>query len=101
LQEEPTPVIVFLFGPCNDTLREEQRFIMRTMLAAAILVLAMLALALPAAAQEEQGAQQAYCDWYWDYTFVASGGWEYWCWDPQKGWWFGQREDGKAQRITM
>ncbi len=72
------------------------------MLAAAILVLAMLALALPAAAQQEQqGAQQAYCDWYWDYAFVASGGWEYWCWDPQEGWWFGQREDGKAQRITM
>ena len=73
---------------------------MRTLLAAAILVLAMLAVALPASAQEE-GGQQAFCDWYWDYTFVASGGWEYWCWDPQKGWWFGQREDGKAQRITM
>jgi hypothetical protein len=71
------------------------------MLAAAILVLAMLALALPAAAQEEQGAQQAYCDWYWDYTFVASGGWEYWCWDPQKGWWYGEREDGKAQHIVL
>ena len=75
---------------------------MRTMLAAAVfLVLAMLTLALPAAAQQEVGGQQAYCEWYWDYTFVASGGWEYWCWDPQKGWWFGQREDGKAQRITM
>ena len=76
---------------------------MRTMLAAAVfLALAMAALALPAAAQQEVGGQQqAYCEWYWDYTFVASGGWEYWCWDPQKGWWFGQREDGKAQRITM
>ncbi len=74
---------------------------MRTLLAAAVLVLAMLALALPAAAQEEQGAQQAFCGWYWDYAFVSSGGWEYWCWDPQKGWWYGEREDGKAQRITL
>ncbi len=60
----------------------------------------MLAVALPAFAQQEQQGQ-AFCEWYWDYTFVSSGGWEYWCWDPQKGWWFGQREDGKAQRITM
>ena len=71
---------------------------MRTLLAA-VLVLAMLAVALPAFAQGEQG--QAFCEWYWDYTFVASGGWEYECWDPNKGWWFTQREDGKAQRVIL
>jgi len=70
-----------------------------TAVLAAVVVLAMLALALPAFAQEEQG--QAFCDWYWDYTFVKAGGWEYWCWDPQKGWWYGEREDGKAQRIVL
>jgi hypothetical protein len=72
---------------------------MRMLLAAAVLVLAMLAVALPAAAQEQGG--QAFCGWYWDYAFVSSGGWEYWCWDPQKGWWYGEREDGKAHRITL
>lgn len=67
-------------------------------LTAAVLAVAMLVLALPAFAQEEG---QAFCDWYWDYTFVASGGWEYWCWDPQKGWWYGEREDGKSWHVTL
>jgi hypothetical protein len=71
---------------------------MRAVLVAAV-VLAMLAFSLPAFAQEAEG--QAFCDWYWDYTFVKAGGWEYWCWDPQKGWWYGEREDGKSWRITL
>jgi hypothetical protein len=71
----------------------------RTLIAVVVVVVAMLAVALPAFAQEEQG--QAGCAWYWDYTFVASGGWEYECWDPIKGWWFTQREDGKAQHIIL
>lgn len=66
---------------------------------AAVVVLAMLALALPAFAQEEQG--QAFCDWYWDYTFVKAGGWEYWCWDARKGWWYAESEDGKSHRISI
>jgi hypothetical protein len=71
---------------------------MRAVLAT-LVVLVMIALALPAFAQVDEG--QPFCAWYWDYTFVASGGWEYWCWDPKKGWWYAEREDGKAHRIIL
>jgi hypothetical protein len=66
---------------------------------AAVVAVTMLALALPAFAQEEQG--QAFCDWYWDYKFKLAGGWEYWCWDPRWGWWYAESEDGKSRSITL
>ena len=72
----------------------------RALIAVGVVVVAMLAVALPAFAQEEEQGQ-AFCEWYWDYHFVASGGWEYECWDPNKGWWFTQREDGKAQHVIL
>src|SRR5919112_4455396 len=52
----------------------------------------MLAFALPALAQEDEGGQE-FCDWYWDYEFNPSGGMEYWCLDPQLGWWYSESED--------
>src|SRR5919112_2722518 len=52
----------------------------------------MLAFALPALAQEDEGGQE-FCDWYWDYEFNPSGGMEYWCWDSQMGWWYSPSED--------
>ena len=78
---------------------QRKEITIRALLAIGVVVVAMLAVAIPAFAQEEQG--QAGCAWYWDYAFVKAGGWEYWCWDPQKGWWYGEREDGKAHRITL
>ena len=46
----------------------------------------MLAFALPALAQEDEGGQEEFCDWYWDYEFNPSGEMEYWCSDSQMGW---------------
>ncbi len=40
------------------------------------------------------------CGWYWDYTFSKNGGWEWWCWSPQWGWWYGESEDGKKKIIA-
>ena len=60
-----------------------------------LIVLAITLLLASATAALGQVAQ-AGCDWYWDYTFSASGSWEYWCWDPQLGgWWYGESADGK------
>jgi hypothetical protein len=71
---------------------------MKRITCAVVAVTTVLVFALPALAQE---ATQDTCGWYWDYTFVTAGGWEYWCWNPQKGWWYGEREDGMAHRITL
>jgi hypothetical protein len=49
-----------------------------------------------AVAQETQES----CGWYWDYTFYSAGGWEWWCWSPQWGWWYGESEDGKKKIIA-
>ena len=70
--------------------------------------LAMLALALPAFAQEVVAPVEttpaapaaAGCDWYWWSKFNPAGSWEYWCWDPQLGWWYAESEDGKRKSIT-
>ena len=70
--------------------------------------LAMLALALPAFAQEVVAPVEttpaapaaAGCDWYWWSKFNPAGSWEYWCWDPQLGWWYAESEDGKSKSIT-
>jgi hypothetical protein len=43
---------------------------------------------------------QAGCGWYWDYTFSKRGGWEWWCWSPQLGWWYGESADGKSKIIA-
>jgi hypothetical protein len=47
-------------------------------------------------AQEAQDS----CGWYWDYTFNKSGGWEWWCWSPQWGWWYGENENGNKKIIS-
>jgi hypothetical protein len=47
------------------------------------------------------GQQQEGCGWYWDYTFSKkNGGWEWWCWSPQLGWWYGESADGKHKIIA-
>ncbi len=73
---------------------------MRIMIAALITVAMLALLALPAAAQQEE-EQQAFCDWYWYYTFSSLGGWEYWCWDPRLGWYYAESEDGTSRKITL
>jgi len=46
---------------------------------------------------EEQGAAEAGCGWYWGYRWYTAGAWEWWCWDPQMGWWYATDETGTKQ----
>ena len=57
----------------------------------------VLVFALPAAFAQQ--TSQDSCDWYWDYNYVASGGWEYWCWNPSLGWWYST--DGKSKTTNV
>jgi hypothetical protein len=76
---------------------EERRiYAMRRIAWAVVAVATVLVFALPAFAQE---VQQDTCDWYWDYNYVKSGGWEYWCWNPTLGWWYST--DGKSKVTTV
>ena len=52
---------------------------------------------------EETGAAEAGCDWYWGYRWYSAGAWEWWCWDPQLGWWYATDETGSKQfsRINV
>ena len=34
-------------------------------------------------------------------TSGTAGAWEYWCWDPQMGWWYATSEDGKKKFVRM
>ena len=46
-----------------------------------------------------QEAQES-CGWYWDYRFYSAGSWEWWCWSPELGWWYGESEDGKKKIFS-
>jgi hypothetical protein len=46
-------------------------------------------------AQEEVAA--AGCGWYWGFRWNSAGAWEWWCWDPEMGWWYGTNESGSKQ----
>jgi hypothetical protein len=61
-----------------------------------IVLAAMLAFAPQAVAQEQQDD----CGWYWWTKFNPSGGWEYWCWSDEWGWWYAESEDGKSKSIS-
>jgi hypothetical protein len=50
---------------------------------------------------EEQGVADAGCDWYWGYRWYTAGAWEWWCWDPEMGWWYASNEDGTKQFVRM
>ena len=41
------------------------------------------------------------CDWYWGYRWNKAGAWEWWCWDPEMGWWYGTDETGRKQYVRM
>ncbi len=57
-------------------------------------------------AGEDQYAQeevaQSGCGWYGGFRWNSAGGWGWWCWDPQMGWWYATNEDGskKFARIN-
>ncbi len=50
---------------------------------------------------EETGVAEAGCDWYWGYRWYTAGAWEWWCWDPEMGWWYASNEDGSKQFVRM
>jgi len=51
-------------------------------------------------AQEE--VAESGCGWQWGYRWNSAGGWEWWCYDPQLGWYYGENESGSGEvlRIT-
>ncbi len=63
---------------------------------AIVAVATVLVFALPAFAQQPV---QDSCDWYWDYKYVATGGWEYWCWNTTLGWWYST--DGNTNTTSL
>ena len=65
---------------------------------AVVAVTTVLVFALPAFAQQ---AAQDRCDWYWDYNYVASGGWEYWCWNPHIRWWYSTDGNTKTTNLSI
>jgi len=81
----------------------------RTLLLFVVLGALTLSASLPAASQDQydlgageaQYAQEegavAGCDWYWGYRWYTAGAWEWWCWDPVMGWWYGTDESGTKQ----
>jgi hypothetical protein len=71
----------------------------RMVIAALVAGVVLLGITLPAFAQEDGG--QEFCDWYWDYNLKRTGGWEYWCWHPQLGWWYAQSESGMTKIVTL
>jgi len=50
---------------------------------------------------EEEVAAEG-CSWQWGYRWNSAGGWEWWCYDPQLGWYYGENESGSGEvlRIT-
>jgi hypothetical protein len=70
----------------------------RRFTSAGLMVATVLTFAMPALAQE---AVQDTCDWYWDYNYVKSGGWEYWCWNPTLGWWYSTDRKTKTTNVTV
>jgi hypothetical protein len=81
----------------------------RTLLLFVVLGALTLSASLPASPQDQydagageaQYAQEevaaAGCDWYWGYRWYSAGAWEWWCWDPVMGWWYGTDESGTKQ----
>lgn len=69
----------------------------RPLVVAALLAVAFTGgSATAAVAQEDQDS----CGWYWDYRMYKAGSWEWWCWNPDLGWWYGESEDGKKKILS-
>src|SRR5215213_3164145 len=50
---------------------------------------------------QEQAVTETGCSWQWGYRWNSAVGWEWWCYDPNLGWYYGTNEDGsgKYQRV--
>jgi hypothetical protein len=50
---------------------------------------------------QEVAVTETGCSWQWGYRWNTAGAWEWWCWDPEMGWWYGSNEDGSKQFVRM
>jgi hypothetical protein len=51
--------------------------------------------------QEEEAVTETGCSWQWGYRWNSAGGWEWWCYDPQMGWYYGTNEDGSGKYLRV
>ena len=50
--------------------------------------------------QEEQAATtETGCSWQWGYRWNSAGGWEWWCYDPNLGWYYGENQEGNGKVL--
>ncbi len=49
--------------------------------------------------QEEAATTETGCSWQWGYRWNSAGGWEWWCYDPQMGWYYGENEAGNGKVL--
>jgi hypothetical protein len=49
--------------------------------------------------QEETATTETGCSWQWGYRWNSAGGWEWWCYDPKLGWYYGENEDGSGKVL--
>jgi hypothetical protein len=47
--------------------------------------------------QEEAATTETGCSWQWGYRWNSAGGWEWWCYDPQMGWYYGENQEGNGK----
>jgi len=50
-------------------------------------------------AQEE--VAESGCGWQWGYRWNSAGGWGWWCYDPQLGWYYGENESGSGEVLHI
>ena len=48
---------------------------------------------------QEQATTETGCSWQWGYRWNSAGGWEWWCYDPQLGWYYGENQEGNGKVL--
>ncbi len=51
--------------------------------------------------QEQVATPETGCSWQWGYRLNKTGGWEWWCLDPQTGRWYATNEDGSKTYVEL
>src|SRR5215217_1773702 len=50
---------------------------------------------------QEQAVTETGCSWQWGYRRNTAGAWEWWCYDPNLGWYYGTNEDGSGKYLRV
>ena len=48
---------------------------------------------------QEEAVTETGCSWQWGYRWNSAGGWEWWCYDPQMGWYYGENQEGNGKVL--